>query len=367
MSILKVKDINGNIIDIPAIRGYSAYQSAVANGFKGTVEEWLDSLKGDPYNLTDEDINIIRSQVVITLTPTMNEFDTRIDNLEAADTNFTDRLGILETAVKNLSGLKIVKVDTIEAITEENIIYLLPSEDGTYYYEYLVYNGKPEIVGNTDIDLSNYVSKDELATKAKFYRHNVSLQYSHSNSTFETKGTDGRFMATFVLENTDPTPYSFTHNYGGTSAVVMEKDIAWQFLRLYYAMQLSTNKDEAFRRPCSGSVITVDSNYKAQRGFLETITTLYSDPTDADWTRYVKVFGMDCDSDSLSDKTVTIPCGHPKFDTNGNEIKWTNVDEFYSGEFQAVTSSGSGRYKSYFCQHRLYCNDYVEEVNLVLD
>jgi hypothetical protein len=132
-------------------------------------------------------------------------------------------------------------------------------------------------------------------------------------------------------------------------------------------MQLSTNKNEELRRPCSGSIITTDSNYKAQRGFNEYITTLYSDPTDADWTRYVKVYGMDCDTDSLSDKSVAIPCGHPKFNADGKEIKWTNVDDFYNGEFQAVTSSGSGRYKSYFCQHRLYCNDNVEEVHLVLE
>lgn len=341
MAILKIKDKNGNWVSIPAIQGPA-------------------------YELTEEDVNLIRAQTVITLTPTMNEFDTRIDNLEAADTTLTDRLGILETAVRNLSELKIERVDTIEEITEENIIYLLPSEDGTYYYEYLVYNGKPEIVGNTDIDLSNYVSKEELTTKAKFYRHNIVLYYSHSNATFESAGTDGRFKATFVLENTDPTPYTFTHNYAGTSQAVMEKDTAWQCLRLYYATQLSTKKNDVFYRPCSGSLITTDSNYKAQRGFIETIATLYSDPANADWTRYFKVYGMDCDSDSVSDKAVTIPCGHPKFDTDGKEIKWTNVDDFYNGEFQAVTSSGSGRYKSYFCQHRLYCNDYVEEVNLVL-
>jgi hypothetical protein len=45
-SILRVKDQNGNEIDIPAIKGASAYEIAVKNGFKGTEEEWLESLKG---------------------------------------------------------------------------------------------------------------------------------------------------------------------------------------------------------------------------------------------------------------------------------------------------------------------------------
>lgn len=31
--------------------GLSAYEVALGNGFTGTVQEWLDSLKGDPYNL----------------------------------------------------------------------------------------------------------------------------------------------------------------------------------------------------------------------------------------------------------------------------------------------------------------------------
>lgn len=44
-SILRVKDQNGNEIDIPAIKGASAYEIAVKNGFKGTEEEWLESLK----------------------------------------------------------------------------------------------------------------------------------------------------------------------------------------------------------------------------------------------------------------------------------------------------------------------------------
>ena len=43
MAVLRVKDENGNIIDIPAIKGEdgkSAYQSAVSGGFSGTEEEF---------------------------------------------------------------------------------------------------------------------------------------------------------------------------------------------------------------------------------------------------------------------------------------------------------------------------------------
>ena len=38
--------ISGNLSNL-GIRGYSAYDIAVQNGFDGTEEEWLESLKGD--------------------------------------------------------------------------------------------------------------------------------------------------------------------------------------------------------------------------------------------------------------------------------------------------------------------------------
>ena len=48
--ILRVRDDEGNIFDIPAIRGLSNYEIAVKNGFEGTEKEWLESIgveKGD--------------------------------------------------------------------------------------------------------------------------------------------------------------------------------------------------------------------------------------------------------------------------------------------------------------------------------
>jgi hypothetical protein len=52
--VLKVRDNIGNSRIIPAIRGMSAYQVAVANGFKGTEKEWLASLQAEPINEVDK-------------------------------------------------------------------------------------------------------------------------------------------------------------------------------------------------------------------------------------------------------------------------------------------------------------------------
>lgn len=51
--VLKVRDNDGNVSNIPAICGMSAYQIAVKNGFKGTEKEWLASLEADPINEAD--------------------------------------------------------------------------------------------------------------------------------------------------------------------------------------------------------------------------------------------------------------------------------------------------------------------------
>lgn len=48
MALFYVKDKNGVFVEVPAIVGRSAYQTAVKNGFKGTEYEWLETLRGEP-------------------------------------------------------------------------------------------------------------------------------------------------------------------------------------------------------------------------------------------------------------------------------------------------------------------------------
>ena len=47
--ILRIKDPNTDQwVEVPAIAGASAYQVAVSNGYSGTEDQWLESLKGEP-------------------------------------------------------------------------------------------------------------------------------------------------------------------------------------------------------------------------------------------------------------------------------------------------------------------------------
>lgn len=66
-AILKEGNISSALSN-PLTQGYSAYQIAVLNGFEGTEEEWLESLKGySPIRgidyWTKEDIDSIKLEL----------------------------------------------------------------------------------------------------------------------------------------------------------------------------------------------------------------------------------------------------------------------------------------------------------------
>ena len=63
--------------------GKSAYQIAVENGFVGTEAEWIESLKGDDYILTDTDKSEIANIVI-------NEVDSSIMAILGGDSDVTE-------------------------------------------------------------------------------------------------------------------------------------------------------------------------------------------------------------------------------------------------------------------------------------
>lgn len=370
MAILRVKDKNGNIIDIPAIRGYNAYQLALAHGFEGTEAEWLNSLEGPqgpPYELTEEDKSNIASRVEENLRPEQAAMDARVDVLEADAVDTETRLAILENAVANYSKLQVEKVASIEEITNPDIIYLLPSADGSYYYEYLLYNGVPEIIGNTDIDLTNYVTKDYLKNNVKHYRHNIVFWYRHSNGDLSSSGSNGNFQATLTIINNDPNPYKVNHNNasGVYSPATMSEENAWQLYRLYQALALSHGKTSYAVRPCSGaSIIVSDDAASLTRGINSAIGTGYYDESTHDWKRYIQVDSSLVDGGSLGGRSIRIDCGHPTFVEDIETSIWTSKQQFLDNEYNLTDSFGK-KYLTYFCQHKIRCSDTVETLDVV--
>ena len=71
----------------------------------------------------------------------------------------------VDELIQSIARLEIKLVDSVEEVTEAGYIYLVPkesTEQKDIFDEYIFYNGKPELIGTTQIDLSNYYTKDEI-------------------------------------------------------------------------------------------------------------------------------------------------------------------------------------------------------------
>lgn len=90
-----------------------------------------------------------------------------INNEEVATKNYVD--GTIATQISEANHLKRVIVDVLPSVEEakENIIYMIKSGlalTGDKYQEYMLINGDLEMIGDTSVDLTNYVQKVENAT-----------------------------------------------------------------------------------------------------------------------------------------------------------------------------------------------------------
>jgi hypothetical protein len=139
--------LNGELAEIHS-NGASAYQVALANGFEGTEEEWLASLKGDK---GEDGVTAINDETASAETTySSNKINEKISALE-----------------ESLSG--VVKRAIVEALPQDSIatdtIYMVLKENGTennIYDEYMYINDKWELIGSTSVDLSDYYNKDEI-------------------------------------------------------------------------------------------------------------------------------------------------------------------------------------------------------------
>lgn len=192
----------------------------------------------------------------------------------------------------------------------------------------------------------------------KLYRHNVYLYYRHIAPSLYTDG-DGMIQASFTLINNDKDSYSFDHNTGSNPSLqTMSLESAWQLTRLYRAIALSTNKnDEEMGRPCSG-ICLVARTISGSRVVITCpnilIGTNYTGTDASNWQRNITVSCYSSDVSKFGATNLTITCGHPTFDENGNEILWQTKEEFEANEYDSYASS--------FCQHTVFCRDRVEEL-----
>lgn len=100
-----------------------------------------------------------------------------VDNLDTEDSNkalSATQGKILKTTISNLANLRIEVVSELPETGETNVIYLV-KKSGTNpdtHDEYVYVEGNWEKIGNTEIDLSNYYTKDQVYSKSETYNQN---------------------------------------------------------------------------------------------------------------------------------------------------------------------------------------------------
>ena len=163
--------------------GKDAYLIAQENGYTGTKEEYakvltdipkiINSIEEEP---TEGSKNLITSggvwQAIDNVHTTINNQikSSVVDNLEslAADKSLSANQGrILKEMIANLANLQIEIVDQLPSVGETNIIYLVKKSGSApdIHDEYVFVDGKWEKIGDTEIDLSNYYTRDEVDDK----------------------------------------------------------------------------------------------------------------------------------------------------------------------------------------------------------
>lgn len=97
-----------------------------------------------------------------------------VDNLDTEDSNkalSATQGKVLKTMISNLANLRIEVVNELPSTGETNVIYLV-KKTGTnpdVHDEYVYVEGNWEKIGNTEVDLSNYYTKDQVYTKSETY------------------------------------------------------------------------------------------------------------------------------------------------------------------------------------------------------
>lgn len=163
--------------------GKDAYLIAQENGYTGTKEEYakvltdipkvINSIEEEP---TEGSKNLITSggvwQAIDNVHTTINNQikSSIVDNLEslAADKSLSANQGrILKEMIANLANLQIEIVDQLPSVGETNIIYLVKKSGSApdIHDEYVFVDGKWEKIGDTEFDLSNYYTRDEVDNK----------------------------------------------------------------------------------------------------------------------------------------------------------------------------------------------------------
>ena len=98
-------------------------------------------------------------------------------------------------------GAKIEVVTELPETGEANVIYLVPKQDedeNNVFDEYLYVNDEWELIGTTDVDLSNYLAKDNTTSYTPTSDYNPATKKYVDDSIAAAVGNINTVLATLT-------------------------------------------------------------------------------------------------------------------------------------------------------------------------
>ncbi len=145
-------------------------KTAITDDFEKQSQEKVLSQKGgyDLYTALSEQYNQVVNDVneLIKEKPDASEIPTKLSQL-MNDANFKTESEI-QSMIEKASSLKKEVVTSLPTTGKDDVIYLVQDpkgKDNNNYLEYLWLNGKYELIGSTQVDLSGYAKKSDMKTK----------------------------------------------------------------------------------------------------------------------------------------------------------------------------------------------------------
>ncbi len=226
-----------------------------------------------------------------------------------------------------------------------------------------------------------------IVLQSEMYCHNITLGYRDARVTMDQNQKDENsttyfrgakmFNAVFQIYNDDPEPYSFDFasqssnqtdypNYGQSQNMLPGE--AWKLLKLYRALQNTTNKNGS--RETQGVMATGVLFHYGQLAPIAKIIATYTtqhDTEDEDeyrkilvttWHLYEGAIGNRENSVRFMPTYNVIYCGKTEFDAEGNELP-----EKIEKTYEAFIDEETGSYNpADFPHYALVCTDYVTKI-----
>lgn len=199
---------------IPDLSGYATKselnkkidKSSISDNFIGQSKDKILSQKG-AYEL-----GMQLSIEIDNATKTKAEkadIPTRISQLENDKTFKTE--AEIQSMIEKASSLKKEVVTSLSSTGKDDVIYLVKDENGkdnNNYLEYLWLNGKYELIGSTQVDLSGYAKKEDVlnreldkATASDVYNKTGSGKYVDANLLNEVRVDLHASILGWIMQN----------------------------------------------------------------------------------------------------------------------------------------------------------------------